>query len=93
MEQSTNYTNEGILSHIKRSWKLNNDKYLFIITGKVGPTGKSWLKKELITQDYNAVEISGSLYSLVEYTDDKNHFIVDEYEKTVLIVLNRNLRG
>jgi hypothetical protein len=92
MDDLKNNTNESILHHIKHSWKLK-DGYTFIITGKIGPTGKSWLKRALIAQGYRAIEITGSLYSLVEYTDNKNHFIVDEYEKTVLIVLNRRVGG
>lgn len=91
MDEPRNFSPNGILRHITNSRKLNDDKYTFIITGKVGPTGKSSLKRELLARGYNAIEITGSLYSLIEYQDDNNHVIVDECEKTVLIVLNRRL--
>lgn len=66
--------------------------YTYIILGRSGPTGKSWLRYRLIEAGYNAVELSEDIIWLVEYTDDKNHFIVNHMQKMVLIVLNRSIR-
>lgn len=63
--------------------------WVYIITGKGGPTGKTFLYEMLKKNHYNAVEISEDLMGLVEYRDDKNHYIVDRGKKQVVIVLNK----
>lgn len=62
-----------------------------IITGKNGPTGKTWLRYELNARGYNVVEITEAIYPLVNYSDDDNHVIVDESQHLCLIVLNHRL--
>lgn len=64
-----------------------------IITGRPGPTGKSWLREELRAMGYNAIEITGSLYLFVEYTDYKNHVVLDEFNNLVMVILNKTMEG
>ena len=66
--------------------------WTFIILGRNGPTGKSWLCRELQNLGFTAIELSESILPLVEYRDNKNHVIADGLNKTVVIVLNRSLR-
>lgn len=66
--------------------------YIYIILGKPGPTGKTWLVDRLVSRGYNALEISGDLYLLVDYPTITNHVIVDHERKQVVIVLNQLLR-
>ena len=66
--------------------------YTYVILGKPGPTGKTWLWTKLIDNDFRAVELTPGIYNLVEYTDDDNHCIVDDLHSTVIIVLNRPLK-
>lgn len=66
--------------------------YTYVILGRSGPTGKTWLRNYLVEAGYNAVELSEDIIGLVEYKDDKNHFIVNRMQKMVLIVLNHSIR-
>lgn len=61
----------------------------YIILGKPGPTGKTWLTQALRDRGYKAIEISEEVYDMVDYHDDKNHFIEDPYGRHVTIILNR----
>ena len=64
--------------------------YTVIITGKTGPTGKTTLCKLLVSAGVRAIEISEDLNFHVRYSDDnKNEMIVNEFNETVLVVLNR----
>lgn len=64
--------------------------YAIIITGKPGPTGKTTLCKLLVNAGLNAVEISESLYTRVVYLlKSDNEVVIDEENKTVLVILNR----
>lgn len=69
------------------------EEYTYIILGKQGPTGKTWLCDHLRNADYRAFEISMDINNLVNYTDDKNHYIIDGIEKTITIILNRRLEN
>lgn len=64
-----------------------------IITGRPGPTGKTWLREELRAMGYNAFEISENLYMFVEYSDDKNHVTYDTRDNVIVVVLNKRLEG
>lgn len=77
------------LEYIKKTYGID---YTYVILGRSGPTGKSWLREHLVEAGYNAVELSEDIIGLVEYTDDKNHFIVNRMQKMVIIVLNRSIR-
>lgn len=67
-------------------------KNCYIIMGRPGPTGKTWLTHKLKEHGYNAVELSEFLCELLRYDDDKNHIRFDTLNNTVIIVLNKPLR-
>lgn len=79
-----------IFNEIKSSPFLKD--YTFIITGKIGPTGKTWLTDKLRESGYNAIEITNQLYTLVDYTfPDRNAVHFDRINRTAVIVLNISL--
>lgn len=47
------------------------DKYTYIITGTPGPTGKTWLWKQLKEFGLNVFEITELIYHLVDF---RSHF-------------------
>ena len=69
----------------------NGKEYIYIILGKPGPTGKSWLCARLKELGYNAIEISEDIYGFVKYNDTYTHFKGDHFSRHVTIVLNRPL--
>lgn len=76
--------------------KARGENLKYVICGRSGPTGKTWLCNELRKAGHDAVEISEALVGLVSYRDDKNHVLDSSYgtlNKTgwVLIVLNKPL--
>lgn len=81
-----------IFRYITEGGIAEPESYTYIIMGRPGPTGKSRLCTELNKAGFKAFEISESIYKLVEYSDDRNHLIVDSFRRHVAIVLNRNLR-
>lgn len=85
-------TPSRIAYHIIDGGFDNAKIYTYIICGKNGPTGKTWLRRLLIDFGYNAFEISESTCGLIQYCDDENHLIVNNIEKTVIIILNKSLR-
>lgn len=74
-------------------FKTEHEKrpYTFIVIGKVGHTGKTWTTIGLRKYGFNALELSESIYNLVDYRDRKNHVIEDEFERTITIILNETL--
>ena len=65
--------------------------YTFFILGKTGPTGKSWLTKELNSLGYSAFELSEDMWKFVKYNDDENHCVINKFNKQVIIILNEPL--
>lgn len=59
----------------------------YIICGKGGPTGKSWLCNELRKAGHTAIEISEGINRFVDYRDNENHMC--EVGFNVIIVLNK----
>lgn len=79
-----------IFDEIKSSPFLKD--YTFIITGKIGPTGKTWLTNKLRESGYTAIEITDQLYTLVDYIfPDRNAVHFDRINRTAVIVLNISL--
>lgn len=78
------------LEYIKQEFGTD---YTYVILGRSGPTGKTWLRTQLIEEGYNAVELSEDAIGWVDYRDDKNHFIVNRMQKMVIVVLNRDIRS
>ena len=66
--------------------------YTFIILGRSGPTGKSWLYSKLKEHGFNTFELSESVISLVDYRDERNHVLVNGIDNSVIIVLNQRYR-
>jgi hypothetical protein len=68
------------------------EPYTFIILGRGGPTGKTWLCNGLRKYGFMAFELSESILPLVDYKDNRNHVIRDGVGRSIIIVLNRNLK-
>jgi hypothetical protein len=64
--------------------------YLYLILGKPGPTGKTWLTQKLKEHGCQVSELSEELMPFLN-ADKFNHVIVDDLEKQVVIILNRPL--
>lgn len=88
-----NLTPQSLLDRITTS-EFSKD-YIYVITGKNGPTGKSWLCRELRLRGYHAVEINESLlrYGHVELYDNFNHYVINELDNSMLIILNERVEG
>lgn len=79
-----------------RHRELMGDDPIYIICGKSGPTGKTWIWNELKKRGYNAIEISEGIGGFVEYPDNKNHMRAGGIgflggRPLVIIVLNKPL--
>lgn len=61
----------------------------YVIMGRSGPTGKTWLCNELNAKGFNAVEIAENSFDLIDYNDNRNHYRV--YENHAVVVLNQIL--
>lgn len=73
------------ISHLE-----NPEQYTYVIMGKPGPTGKSWLCKQLKDRGFKAVE--SDYLNLLYRTDiNKNYYFVYPDVKTIVIVLNRTI--
>lgn len=70
---------------------FRNDKYTYIILGKPGRTGKSWLTAALKEAGLNAIEISEYVGGHVQYNDCKNHVEEDIANSILTIILNKPL--
>lgn len=64
-------------------------EWVYIITGRPGPTGKTFLCNKLKENGYNSIEISEDTGRSVKYFGDRNTFNVNYEKKQVVIVLNR----
>lgn len=65
--------------------------YTYLICGKHGATGKTWLWNELTQRGYNAVDVNESLGWCIAINSryETNCYEVDHYRKCVIIALNR----
>jgi hypothetical protein len=72
---------------------INNNKkdYTCIILGRSGATGKTSICNGLKQNGFTAFEISENIYNLVDYNDYKNHVVIDDLHKQIIIVLNKPL--
>lgn len=86
----------GYISPERIFYEISNDKsirdYTYVIMGKSGPTGKTWLWDMLHVSGFDAVEISEETQNLIGYVDSDNHCKVDDFHQTVIIILNQSLR-
>ena len=60
--------------------------------GRSPRTGKTWLYNKLLENGFKAFSISEYIYPYVQYMDGKNHYIVDNLKKQVVIILNAPLK-
>lgn len=65
-------------------------KPTYIICGKSGPTGKTWLANELRKAGHTAIEISEGINPFVYYRDDENHIFELGFNHFV-VTLNKPL--
>lgn len=63
----------------------------FVILGKTGPTGKTWMTNKLRELGFKAIEISEEVNSILSYNDDYNHYITDFDNDVTVIILNHPL--
>ena len=80
-----------IFRHFTSNDKFTSGDYLFLVLGKPGPTGKTWLTQKLKERRCQVAELSEELMPFLSYKDNFNHIIVDDLEKQVVIILNRPL--
>ncbi len=77
---------DALLNHNRA---MEMDSYIYIVIGKPGPTGKTWLVDRLRSRGLTAIEIMPELNLMVNYLDDRNHVFLDHENHQVLIVLNQ----
>ena len=68
-------------------------EYTYIIMGEPGPTGKTWLCDGLKMFGFKAFEITEDVMDLVSYNDGKNHYIINDANKQITIILNKPLQN
>lgn len=83
-------TTQSLRHFFKRHIDAFKD-FTFIIFGRGGPTGKTWLSEQLRDMGYKAFDISENISDLVWYVDVKNSCRFDNIQKTVTIVLNERV--
>jgi hypothetical protein len=91
MDRLNNANTLDILKYIIRHDKVKRDTFTILITGRVGPTGKTWLCNELCKIGYKAMEMSPLFHSLRMKDDGVNHVVVDDSVDQVIVVLNEIL--
>ena len=90
IKECNNFTPKQLLAIIELD-NVQIKDYTFFILGKTGPTGKSWLTKELNSRGYSAFELSEDMWKFVKYNDDENHCAINKFNKQVIIILNEPL--
>ena len=90
MKLDKEVTHDDVLKHILNFNSRRDGTY--VILGKPGPTGKTYLYNKLVALGYNAIDISEGimLSNAVEYKDDANHIVELPFDYTV-IILNQKL--
>ena len=83
---------EYIFQHLTGVALGSPKDYTYIIAGKPGPTGKTWLCQRFILDGYKAVEITQSLMFTCNYLYDHNEYHINPDNRTVVIILNRPLK-
>lgn len=91
MDRLNNANTLDILKFIIRHNKIKRDAFTIMITGRIGPTGKTWLCTELCKYGYKAMEMSPLFHSLQMKDDGVNHVVVDDSVDQVIVVLNEIL--
>jgi hypothetical protein len=76
---------------IRRFADSRGKDWTYVIFGKGGPTGKTYLCNSLRANGYNAIELSEDICGIVECHDNENHYLVYEHNKCLVIILNKRL--
>lgn len=82
------YVEMSPLDILRFAGSRGDRSWTYIVTGRPGPTGKTYTWDLLRRNGYHAIEISEDIFNLVEYKDDKNHFLVNDAAKYAIIVRN-----
>jgi len=90
MKNFMKVTPYDIFRHFAKTMYPDFSQYTFHIAGDIGPTGKTWLTKQLRGFGFNAIELTQGLWPYLK-VDEYNHVIIDNLECQVLIILNRRL--
>lgn len=85
--QKNNLDPETILSLVERN-PLERNTHKFIVLGRTGPTGKTWLTNKLRELGCDVVEISEDIYRFVDYKDFDNHYLAYLDKRLTIIILN-----
>lgn len=86
---STTNSPEWIFNNIVNDF--TSGEYRYVILGKIGPTGKTWLWSKLKKDGFDAIELSENLVDDIYYCGFKNYVRVNELDKIVIIILNKPL--
>ena len=78
---------------VQRFASSRSKDWTYMILGRRGPTGKTYLWDQLRKNGYNVIEITEDINPFIEYKDTKNHFFVYDSCKCVVIALNKPLKG
>lgn len=95
--QGIHYTDKHGKTPIGRIRDIMNDisddieKYTYVILGKPGPTGKSYLWRSLQDMGIYAFELGEQLANSLLYYDGYNHYFVNRETQTMVVVLNHLL--
>lgn len=84
-----NPTPSQILRYIETRPEHADKTKTYIILGRIGATGKTWLCDQLKARGYNAMEITEQIYDQVVFCSSVNEY--SEHEDLVVIVLNSSL--
>lgn len=84
------FTNEEILNIILSNPEKYKKDYKYIIDGKSGPTGKSWLTRKLIEAGYNAIDVS-DIAPVYHGEAEGNYILLYAGFHAVIIILNNIL--
>lgn len=84
------FTNEEILNIILSNPEKYKKDYKYIIDGKSGPTGKSWLTRKLIESGYYSIDIS-DMEPVYHGDVEGNYILLYAGSNTVIIILNNIL--
>lgn len=65
--------------------------WTYIIFGRGGPTGKTYLWDNMSQLGYKVIEITEDVGPIIDYKDRNNHYLIYEDSKTLIIILNKKL--
>lgn len=84
-------TPQEIYERIISSTELYPKDYIYIIDGKSGPTGKTWLTEKLLSKGYLAIDKTNRISYNKLIDDNENSMDCNSNIKIVFITLNKLL--